>query len=148
MYIDTNYLYDVFVVKNYTNKLKKLERKILKFKKEHKFDAIAFTGVSGAAFAFPISASLKIPLVCIRKDKAHNLSKLEGARDINNYIIIDDFIDTGKTINKIINTIAKNESPAKLCAIFLYSDKSRYKNLQDCGYKHLQDNGDIPIIRA
>jgi adenine/guanine phosphoribosyltransferase-like PRPP-binding protein len=123
MYIDTQYLDKVFTIALFTNTIKKLERKILKFKKDNKLkiDAIVFTGISGAAFAFPLSVSLKIPLLCIRKEKSHSNKKLEGAREFGNYIIVDDFIDTGATIKKIINTTKRAVPGSKPVGVFLYN---------------------------
>lgn len=63
------------------------------------FDAIAFTGSSGAALAFFISAQYGIPLIYVRKtgEKSHG-QKIESNSfsPIRKYLIVDDFIDSGK----------------------------------------------------
>lgn len=73
-------------------------------------DAIAFTGSSGAAIAFPLAARYKLPLIMIRKDgdQCHGASlECNYHGRITNYIIVDDFICTGATIRRIIAKIAK-----------------------------------------
>ena len=84
---------------------------------KYPFDAIAFTGVSGAALAFILSYELKIPLICVRRDEndGHHAKVpqmmlpystiLEGALDAKRYLIVDDFIEQGNTIRRILESI-------------------------------------------
>ena len=96
-------------------------KKLRAIKKLHPFDAIAFRGSSGAALAFPLSYFLKLPLIHVRKGASHYGSGLiEGTISSKRYIIIDDFIDRGTTIKKIISEIKKNIG-AEPVAICLYS---------------------------
>jgi len=66
-------------------------------------DFIACRGVSGALIAGAVAANLGMPLVLVRKnDDSHCLRKgrpvgFQGSR----YVIVDDFIATGKTIEII-----------------------------------------------
>lgn len=98
-------------------KLKKFRRKVL-------FDAIAFTGSSGAALAYPISYLLGVPLICVRKSIRDNHSglKLEGAVSAPKYIIIDDFIESGRTIDKINKAIKLENKKSNCVGIYLYND--------------------------
>jgi orotate phosphoribosyltransferase len=59
------------------------------------------------------------PFTILRKDgdSSHSLNKLEGWGEFSKYIIIDDFIDTGATVRKIINFV----DDAKCVGIFLHS---------------------------
>lgn len=68
----------------------------------HKFDAIAFRGMSGAAIAFPVSYEIKIPLICVRKDSSHASDIVGGSyEEIISYLILDDFISSGQTVTEI-----------------------------------------------
>lgn len=97
--------------------------KILKqFRRKNPFDAIAFTGTSGAALAYPLSYLLGIPLICIRKSIRDNHfgSKLEGFVTAKKYIIVYDFIESGRTINKIYKSIKSENKKANCIGIYLY----------------------------
>jgi len=119
-----------------------------------KFDAIAYTGCSGALVAPTIAYLLNKHLIVVRKDEgAHSFNRVEGYVNKNepiNYIIIDDFIETGKTINTIYEKILEasdaqlltNNSKLILKGIFLWNswrgDKSivikgkKYKIFSQC----------------
>ena len=90
---------------------KAAERTIAKAREIHQqapYDAFAFRGSSGAAMAFPLSITLKIPCIYVRKpeEKSHG-KPIEGpSNEINSYLIIDDFIEQGKTINAIREALA------------------------------------------
>lgn len=74
------------------------------------FDAIAFRGMSGAAVGFPLGMLLDCPMLMVRKqDGSHSRRKVEGAvsREIKRYAIIDDFCDTGKTLNQIVMRVTE-----------------------------------------
>lgn len=91
------------------------------FRKKHPFDAIAFRGNSGAAIAYPLSFKLQIPLICIRKGASHSPLKLEGCTNARTYVIVDDFIDSGNTMNQIQRAINKDYgSVPELVGILLY----------------------------
>lgn len=71
-----------------------------------KYDAIAFRGVSGAAVGFPLSYLLKKPIICLRKaGSSHCPYPYEGVVGVKSYIIVDDFVDTGKSIKDIVEMI-------------------------------------------
>ena len=105
-------------------------RKIRALKKKINFEAIAFTGTSGAAMAYPVSVATGIPLICVRKDAegTHSNRLVEGSSniDVTSYIIVDDFITTGTTIKTIISKIEDDSSwsspnPPSCVGIVLYS---------------------------
>ena len=83
--------------------VKELVKKAVKKLKKLDFDSIAFRGVSGALIAPIVAYKLKKPVTCIRKptESSHGWTKLEGAIGVERYIIIDDFICTGETVNEI-----------------------------------------------
>lgn len=86
--------------------LRKIVNKTISLIKKHKikFDAIAFRGLSGSLAASAISIQLNKPLIAIRKNSSHG-DKVEGYVLADTYIIIDDFIDSGKTIKSILRDI-------------------------------------------
>ncbi len=139
MYVEhSDYLSAVFtpvrlkrLITNTCNAVRKLKRKL-------KFDAIAFTGLSGAGVAFAVSARTGIPLMCVRKARASNHGmRIEGtARKVSSYLILDDLISTGETIDRMIKTINKEAYDAserpKCVGILLWresrSSQFEYKN--------------------
>ncbi len=76
------------------------------------FDAIAFTGSSGALIAPMLALRLGKGLILIRKggprsNKSHSVSVVEGMLGAKRYIIVDDFICSGRTIITIAQKIRK-----------------------------------------
>ena len=145
--IQTDYLHSVFFQTEFKNKIYNAVELISLYDKENSFEAIAFTGISGAAFAFPLAYLLDKSLICIRKANSSMHCKLsvEGHIDCISYIIVDYFIASGSTIQLITTSIElEYETKAlykddrdylspKLSAIFLYdqpmySKKPVYKN--------------------
>ena len=113
------YLFDVYSPKEYKKIVARVTKAIRKQKKILKFQAIAFTGSSGAALAYPISFITKIPLIHVRKGKSHGNSIEGGNHDIERYVILDDLIDTGATVKRIFNKI-KQEGEVECVGILLY----------------------------
>lgn len=86
------------------------------------YDAIAFSGQSGSALAYPLSLKLNKPLINIRKKetKSHYSDVIEGIIDFNNYIIVDDLILDGNTINYIVSNINTLDCKPTCKGIFLF----------------------------
>lgn len=91
---------------------------------EEEFDAIAFSGMSGALYAIPVANALNKELLIVRKKEGHHSGmKMEGYYSTSNdarYIIIDDFTDSGTTLVRIIDAIKSVTSEPPVC-IILYS---------------------------
>ena len=112
----------------YKRLINKIADQLADLKKKTKFGAIAFRGTSGAAMAYPLSAQLNIPLICVRraKEPSHGFS-IEGTqRNIRKYVIIDDFMESGKTIKAILAAIDKkkdyvDDGKAECVGIVLYT---------------------------
>jgi len=91
-----------------------------------KFDAIVFRGMSGALVAPIVAYLLKKPVVLVRKDKnTHSTYWVEGLHEVNRYIVIDDLICTGKTMNEILTKMSERhaasfKTPHECVGIFLY----------------------------
>lgn len=126
MYIShCGYLREVFQPDKLEITSKRVARKIRNLQKKLKFDAIAFRGASGAGIAYCVSMPTGIPLIYVRKEKSHG-NDIEGpGHDVRSYIILDDFIDTGKTIKVILNKLSKPRPTAvdmpECVGICLYS---------------------------
>lgn len=93
--------------------------------KQVEFDAIAFTGLSGAVLASAVALNMGKLLYCVRKadDKSrHSDYDVEGPLGALRYIIIDDLIQTGGTLSRIIQQVRKHSAdcPATLVGIWLY----------------------------
>jgi len=141
--IDTCYLQAVYDVPKFKIAVKKTAKSIKalyekKYREEKiRIEAIAFTGTSGAAMAYPLSYLLNIPLICIRKDEERShyrkdgYGEVEGIKNPANYIIVDDMICSGETIDKITKKIKNMYPKAKCLGIFLYSSYqiSPYKKI-------------------
>ena len=109
------------------------------------FDTIVFRGMSGAMIAPMVAYTLKKKFLLIRKNRIteerhHSFYNVEGTDEVNNYIIIDDGIDHGLTMNKILATM-KIERPAAFChKIYLYNQYDVNNNFRKDDYKK------IPIV--
>jgi len=147
--IYTDYLHKVYNPKEFKAVINKATNKIKEFRKKNKFDSIAFCGMSGASIAYPLSYNLGIPLTCIRKPGKNHFSNnrtysLEGAINFNKYIIVDDFICSGNTVNKIIKTINKcSDNNTQLLGIYLF-DKNLSESVYDNEFESII--GSIAII--
>lgn len=119
MRFKTAYLDSIFESPlEYKRLIDRIADQMVTLKKKNSFSGMAFRGQSGAALAYPLSARLNIPLICVRKTReiSHGLNVEGSSRNIRRYIIIDDFIENGNTIKAIIKAIAKEEqwrSPGK-----------------------------------
>jgi adenine/guanine phosphoribosyltransferase-like PRPP-binding protein len=76
--------------------------------KKHDFDTIAFRGMSGALLAPPIALALKKELILVRKDSddSHTFHTVEGNCNAKRYVIVDDFVYSGKTKRAIIDAVS------------------------------------------
>ena len=80
------------------------------------FDAVAFTGVSGALLAPPIAMTLNKTLLLIRKtkDSTHSPFQVEGDKGARRYLIVDDFVSSGATVCMIVEKV-KDFAPGAVC---------------------------------
>ena|ERR1051326_2464906 len=79
-------------------------------RKTKQFDAIAFRGMSGALVAPAVAARLKKNLLMVRKESAHSNRLVEGIRYPQRYIIVDDFISSGATVQAIRGNLDKEHT--------------------------------------
>jgi len=116
----TDYLGMVYRLHRFIPIFETTVKALKRLDKKTPFDAIAFTGTSGAALAYPLSLRLKKPLISIRKGQSHFGRTFEGCLDAKSYLIIDDFIDGGATVNRILREVRK-VSKAVPMGIYLYA---------------------------
>lgn len=110
------------------------------------FDAIAFTGLSGALIAPIIAREMRKTMLAVRKltcdddFHCHSSRKVEGDIAARRYVIIDDIVSTGATIGNIISAVkaaqlnsSPSHVPAECVGVFEYyfSDRRRVKALKD-----------------
>ena len=89
MDIQTDYLQEVFNPKQYKSTVDKAAKVLNDFDKENPFDTIVFTGISGAALAFPLALALNKPMLCVRKrgSGSHSVFRLEGNHNAERYVV-------------------------------------------------------------
>ncbi|KKN50727.1 hypothetical protein LCGC14_0629890 [marine sediment metagenome] len=92
-----------------------------------KFDAIAFRGMSGALVSPAVAVRLRKLLIMCREEysNTHSRHLVEGATKVNKYIIIDDFIEEGKTIREIMKRL-----PGRCMGVFLYNSSSSLGDIE------------------
>jgi adenine/guanine phosphoribosyltransferase-like PRPP-binding protein len=88
------------------DKTKRLIPRAAKLLKDVEFDAIAFRGMSGCLFAAPLAYKMGKPMLMVRKPgMSHTTMTVEGDKTARTYIIVDDFLDTGRTVQDIIKAL-------------------------------------------
>ena len=91
------------------------------YEKGINFDSIAVRGMSGALMGGVIASEYDIPLILVRKKgaRSHSRSSVETKSKVKKYIILDDLIESGKTVVEIEKAI-DIANGAKCVAIVLY----------------------------
>ena len=134
--MNTEYLHDVMTGQGISNKATHLIRKIKESGVD--FDAIAFRGMSGALISPVVAARLNKKVIVCRKttDNSHSSYETEANfSDIKRYIIIDDFMETGKTIRVILNQVRRanmtksGRGRSKCVGVFLYLNKQQRRSI-------------------
>jgi orotate phosphoribosyltransferase-like protein len=112
------------------------------------FDTIVFRGMSGALMAPIVAHQLEKFVTICRKpsDDSHaGCGRLEGHVGMKKYIIFDDFISSGKTIQSILDTIKdhyefENETEPNCVGIFLYRSE------RSMPFSGKNNRDDIPVF--
>lgn len=125
--MNTSYLHRVFRPEDFQASVKSMLRKVSDVYEATPFEALAFTGQSGAAMAYILSYTLQFPMILVRQDDdtSHHvklwspdenpsLKCLEGEVDARSYLIVDDQIEQGRTVNLIVNRI-QSYNPSAIC---------------------------------
>lgn len=117
--VRSDYLHDALD----PSKLADIVHEATKFlsRRRDRFDGIVVRGVSGMLVGTIVAYKMKVPLLIVRKkDGSHSKMSIEGSDRISRYVIIDDFIDSGATMRKIIKEVGRFNKAA-LSGIVLYS---------------------------
>ncbi len=89
-----------------------------------KYDAIAVSGYSGALVAGAFSIALKKPIILVRKttEDAHSSSLVEYGRIRSKfrYIIVDDFVASGETIQRIRKAVKQKRPTSIFVGVYPY----------------------------
>lgn len=124
--VKTDYLQKVYNVSEFARTVKRTIQAAIRMRETIPFDSIAFTGSSGAAMAYILSAELGIPLICVRKEtdnshytKSHGV--LEGFVKAQRYVFVDDFISSGETFRKVKEVVEGKLYRAQCVGIILYA---------------------------
>lgn len=105
-------------------------------------DFIVGSGVSGTLMLVPVSLRSGIPYGVVRKSLDATQSYREGGchsdrevesrwtpdNCVNGYIIIDDLIDSGETIKKIIQAMREKHTRSRCAGIILYQNFLNMEN--------------------
>ena len=86
--------------------------------RQYEFDSIAFRGVSGAMTAPILAYLMNKNFLAVRKGRSeeytHSAHEVEGDGRAQRYIIVDDFVADGTTVNCILQAI-KRFAPNARC---------------------------------
>lgn len=110
-------------------------RVVAKAKKEGlEFDAVAFSGMSGALVGPIVAMRTKTYPIFVRKsmkaEAHHSGRRVEGAFGTPlRYIIVDDFVSSGKTIRRIVQEVGK-VSGATCVGAVLYKSNSGVRSVR------------------
>jgi adenine/guanine phosphoribosyltransferase-like PRPP-binding protein len=118
--IDAGYLSDFFDPAKLKKIVSQAAKALTELDQKTGFDAIAFTGVSGAAIAFPLSIVMGKPLICVRKEHSHDSRATIGVFNAKRYVIVDDQIYSGDTIERIKNNVYLFSPNSKLVGIYIW----------------------------
>lgn len=137
MAIHASWLGDIFDPKRLNICAREIARQIRCDTKTMRIDCIAVRGVSGISMGAVVSALTGIPLIIVRHTKGAHTDNLveepefETLHDVQNYVIIDEFICSGETIHRIQEDI-KNETELDYALIKIYLYKGQKGDFSGC----------------
>ena len=118
-YLETTYLHRALDPKTLNEQIKIICRRLRRYKDD--FDTIVIRGMSGALVGSAVAIKLNKGITIIRKDESrHSYRDVEGNKEHTRYVIIDDLISYGTTVEEIIKNM-KLFNKGKLIGIILYN---------------------------
>lgn len=111
------------------------------------FDSIACCGVSGLMVVPQIAELLDKHIIVVRKagEKCYSEFRTEGVAPFR-YVILDDLICSGDTINRITSVI-KNEYPrARPIGVYCYLPKETVYSPDKTGSKYCEQELGMPLL--
>lgn len=150
----TDYLENIFVPELFQQLVPRAIQKARSIHVEHPYDAIAFTGTSGCSIGFILGYTLNIPIICIRKpdQESHykswsceEIRSFEGFNAPQRYLIVDDGICSGKTVERIMTAINNSCGKCRCVAMLMFNSNSYWINNiyhpKDAELSHLHKDG-------
>jgi orotate phosphoribosyltransferase len=126
MSIHSDYLENIFS----NNKIfRKTVSEVVKSLKQLNFDYLIGTGLSGTCVIPTVALRLNKPFAIVRKDVSHGSFQIEGLpREEKklSYLILDDFISTGATVDRIFTKMQDFIVRKSDLCIGLFSYKDYY----------------------
>ena len=121
MELDTH-LSEVLLPNAYKSTIKRILTLLEPVKSD--FEGIVCSGLSGAAVAPCIAAELDKFCIFIRKntDQSKGGRRIEGAK-VNSYILLDDFLESGKTVLYMLNEMKKAGTKPAVCRYICFYSK-------------------------
>lgn len=136
--------WNVFSVSSFRRVVEVFEKKLVELDTKDKFYAIAGCGNSGVPLAATLSHSLGIPMITVRKPGEQTVAyseKVTGAVEAGKYLLIDDQIGSGGTVNRVMDAILEaSGGRTKPTAILLYNQRDESDH-PDWGYTRWKSCG-------
>lgn len=131
------YTSDQYNTPVWREKVKRVAKKLPALMDQLGAEAIVVTGKSGMSMAFSLRMLIDFDLVVVRKasDTHHGIAieGLNGAK-YQNYLILDDFVDSGETIKNVINSISDYSNGDMICLGVVCYDAEKYRTEEDDVY--------------
>lgn len=88
-----------------------------------RFDTVAVRGASGLLVGAPLAAATQSNVIIVRKDeeRTHSDTKIENWGRNQQILLVDDFIESGNTIDQMYETIIEKCDSPKIVGILLYA---------------------------
>jgi adenine/guanine phosphoribosyltransferase-like PRPP-binding protein len=134
-------------VLNHKNRTKLIIRAVCDLRKVESFDSIVCCGTSGLLVAPQISEILDKHLIIVRKqnDICYSPFPIEGTSPYR-YIIVDDLICSGTTIQHITKTI-KEEHPRAICiGVYCYLPTQSAYSVDEYGSNLCKRDLGMPLL--
>ena len=89
------------------------------------FQTIVFTGASGSMIGPALAAMSGKKMVLVRKCKTevstHSYRNAEGAKDAGEYLIVDDLVGTGTSVDRIIDRMNRHDRDSSCVGVVQYA---------------------------
>jgi orotate phosphoribosyltransferase len=106
MQLDPAYSSTLFNSRKLRDVASKVAQVLDRIQAKHGSCHVAVTGKSGIAMAFAVSMLTDIQILTVRKDsETSHGSKFEGCGTVRRYVVLDDFVDTGDTIRRVVRDV-------------------------------------------
>lgn len=83
---------------------------------------VVMCGISGQSIGWPVAAQLNLPTAVVRKatESRNSSFEVEATEFVTTYVIVDDFISSGRSIHYIKEVMARNFPGSTCMGIILY----------------------------